>query len=154
MTESRGTFSMPAHPGSSSPQLSVRMSARRRKDTEPEMLLRRALHRRGLRYRTHLRVAGLPRRSIDIAFPRQRIAVFVDGCFWHGCPEHGTWPTSNESWWAQKLATNQARDQDTTSRLTDLGWRVIRIWEHESVDGAVDRVRAALAAPGLGDAGS
>ena len=96
--------------------------------------MRRLLHATGLRYRVALPVPGLPRRTIDIAFPRRRVAVFVDGCFWHGCPTHGTDPTSNSAWWAKKILTNQQRDADTTIHLQTLGWTVVRFWEHEDPD--------------------
>ena len=120
------------------------MSAARRKDTAAEMALRRELHRRGLRYRVTVQVPERPRRSIDIAFTRRKVAVFVDGCFWHGCPEHGTKPRSNSEWWRQKLAANAARDVDTTAVLEDLGWRVLRIWEHVPAEAGADVVESVL----------
>ncbi len=95
------------------------------------MALRRELHRRGLRYRVTVKVPDRPRRTIDIAFTRRKVAVFVDGCFWHGCPEHGTDPASNAAWWQTKLEANKLRDADTTHHLESLGWRVVRVWEHE-----------------------
>jgi DNA mismatch endonuclease (patch repair protein) len=116
------------------------MSRQRRRDTEPELALRRLLHARGLRYRVAWRIPGMPRRTVDIAFPRARIAVFVDGCFWHSCPIHGTSPAANGAWWATKLATNQARDAVTDAHFTQLGWHVIRIWEHEDASDAADRI--------------
>lgn len=122
------------------------MSTARRRDTGPELALRRLLHAAGLRYRVAYPVPGNRRRTIDIAFPTLRIAVFVDGCFWHGCPEHGTRPRSNESWWAVKLAANLARDQDTSARLAEQGWQVIRIWEHEEPDLAAQEVANAVSA--------
>lgn len=76
-------------------------------------------------------VPGFPRRTIDICFPRQRVAVFVDGCYWHGCPDHKGKAAHNADWWAAKLAGNKARDSETTSALEQHGWRVLRIWEHE-----------------------
>lgn len=106
------------------------------------MALRKELHRRGWRFRVQYRVDGLPRRSVDIAFPRIRVAVFVDGCFWHGCPEHGTRPQTNSDWWRWKLQKVSDRDADTTQRLEELGWTVVRIWEHvDAADGA-DTVEA------------
>lgn len=138
------TFNVPRHPGSSSPALSARMSTAKRRDTAPEVLLRRELHRRGRRYRVVVKVPGNNRRTIDIAFPRQRLAVFVDGCFWHGCLEHGTKPTSNATWWDQKLAANKARDEDTNRLLAEAGWTVLRIWEHEVVSEAAGRVESVL----------
>jgi DNA mismatch endonuclease (patch repair protein) len=123
------------------------MSSARRRDTAPERLLRRELHRRGRRFRVVTKVPGNNRRTIDIAFPRQRLAVFVDGCFWHGCPEHGTRPTANSQWWTVKLDANVARDLDTTHLLEDAGWRVLRLWEHVGVGEAADLVERMLECP-------
>lgn len=100
------------------------------------MLLRRELHRRGLRYRVDAALPGLPRRRADVLFARARVAVFVDGCFWHGCPEHKTAPAANSKWWAAKLARNVERDRDTDAHLRSLGWTVLRIWEHEDIEHA------------------
>ena len=122
----------------------MRMSTAKRRDTGPEMLLRRELHARGRRFRVATKVPGNNRRTIDIAFPRQRLAVFVDGCFWHGCPEHGTQPRANSEWWIQKLAANKARDEDTNRLLAERGWTVLRIWEHEPVAVAASSVEDAL----------
>lgn len=138
------TFRVPAHPGASSQERSARMSSAKRRDTLPEMLLRRELHRRGRRYRVVMKVPGNSRRTIDIAFPRQRVAVFVDGCFWHGCTEHGTQPSANAEWWSTKLAANLARDGDTNRLLLEAGWRVVRIWEHEDPREAANLVEALL----------
>lgn len=135
---------VPAHPGASSPEVSRRMAVAPRRDTAPELALRRALHAAGLRYRVGLPVPGQRRRTIDVAFTRARVAVFVDGCFWHGCPEHGTQPQSNSAWWTTKLSANQARDRDTDRLLAEAGWTVLRIWEHEDPAAAVDRVRAVV----------
>ncbi len=107
------------------------MQRQARKDTNPELELRRLLHRRGLRYRVGTKVPGMPRRTIDIAFTTVKVAIFVDGCFWHGCPEHGTWPAANGDWWRAKILKNQARDRETTEHLTEAGWCVRRVWEHE-----------------------
>jgi DNA mismatch endonuclease (patch repair protein) len=107
------------------------MSSQRRSDTAPELLLRRELHRRGLRFRVGVKVPGSPRRTIDIAFPKRQVAVFVDGCFWHRCPEHAVPAKNNSTWWAAKLAANVERDEQTTTLLVDQGWRVLRVWEHE-----------------------
>lgn len=116
----------------SSPRVSAQMSRLPSKDTQPEIALRRLLFGRGFRYRLHVRVPGLPRRTVDIAFPGMKVAVFVDGCFWHGCPEHGMLPRSNHEWWLQKLDGNRRRDGETTTHLKSLGWRVLRFWSHES----------------------
>lgn len=139
-----GTFNVPPHPGSSSPALSARMSRAKRRGTAPEVLLRRELHRRGRRFRVVYKVPGNNRRTIDIAFPRQRLAVFLDGCFWHGCPEHGNKPTSNSEWWTQKLKANVSRDADTNEFLQKAGWQVLRFWEHTLVNVAADCIESAL----------
>lgn len=122
------------------------MVANRAKDTRPEVELRSALHRRGLRFRKDHRVRVVSRGvRVDIAFPRQRLAVLVDGCFWHGCPEHMTWPKTNADWWHQKITLNQERDRATDERLLAGGWNVVRIWEHEPVEMAANRVAQTLA---------
>lgn len=123
-----------------------RMRAQMRSGTRPEKLLRSALHRKGHRFRVGLRVPGAPRRTIDIAFTRDRIAVFVDGCFWHRCPMHAAPVRTNGAWWDAKLAANVARDRDTDRTLTAAGWTVVRVWEHEPVETAVARVEEARAA--------
>ena len=129
---------------------SARLSKQRRRDTEPEVALRRELHRRGLRYfvdRAPLK--GLRRRA-DLVFPRRKVAVYVDGCFWHSCPEHATKPRNNAQWWADKLAANVARDRNTDERLEAQGWTVVRVWEHEPVADAADKVLRALGWSGDG----
>ena len=146
-------FTVPPHPGSSGAAVSGRMSALRRRDTNPELEIRRLLHAAGLRYRVAYPVPGRPRRTIDIAFTRRKVAVFVDGCFWHGCPEHGTRPSSNAEWWSAKLAANHARDGDTTALLEGQGWLVLRVWEHERSTRAVERIAGALAPEGNYSAG-
>jgi DNA mismatch endonuclease, patch repair protein len=116
------------------------MQRQARKDTNPEMELRRLLFGRGLRYRVGMKVPGMPRRTIDIAFTAAKVAVFVDGCFWHGCPEHGTWPAANGDWWRAKILKNRTRDRDTTEHLTESGWVVHRVWEHEQPAEAADEL--------------
>jgi DNA mismatch endonuclease (patch repair protein) len=128
----------------SSALVSAQMSRHPRKDTEPELALRRLLFARGLRYRVHLRVPGLSRRTIDIAFPGPKLAVFVDGCFWHGCPAHGTVPRSNEEWWRRKIEGTRRRDDETASHLAALGWEVLRFWCHEEAAAAADAVAAGV----------
>lgn len=123
---------------------SFRMSRQRRRDTDAEMMLRRLLHARGLRYRVDRPLPGMPRRRADLTFSSQRVVVFVDGCFWHGCPEHRTEPKNNGAWWAAKLARNVERDKETDAYLRDRGWTVLRIWEHEDPKRAADRVEAAV----------
>ena len=112
--------------------------------TAPEVAIRRALHRRGLRYRVNMPLPGIGKVRPDIVFTRVRVAVFVDGCFWHRCPEHGTSPKTNADWWRQKLDTNVERDRTTDTALVEAGWTVIRIWEHENATNAADRVEALL----------
>ena len=117
------------------------MRSTRQKDTPQELALRKVLHAHGLRFRVDYPVLG--RRRADVAFPRLRIAVFLDGCFWHGCPIHGTAPKTNAAWWKKKLQANGERDRDTTRRLAAEGWLVIRAWEHEDPnDVAADVARA------------
>ena len=135
-------------PSPSSEAVSQRMHRQRRSDTEPEMALRRDIHRRGLRYLVDaaLPVIGLGRRRADLLFTRRRVAVFVDGCFWHACPQHATWPKSNDTWWATKLRGNVRRDRDTDARLAEAGWLSLRVWEHEDAVAAADRVELAVRA--------
>ncbi|MCL2466873.1 MAG: very short patch repair endonuclease [Micrococcales bacterium] len=123
------------------------MSLAPRRDTGPEMALRRVLHAAGMRYRVGVPVPGQKRRTIDVAFTRAQVAVFVDGCFWHGCPQHGRAPEANSTWWATKLGANQARDRDTDRLLVEAGWTVVRVWEHEDPHTAARRVQAALRPP-------
>jgi DNA mismatch endonuclease (patch repair protein) len=123
------------------PALSQKMSTLARRDTTPEVQLRRELHRRGLRFRVQIKVPGNNRRTIDIAFTRVKLAVYVDGCFWHGCPEHHVRPQANSEWWRWKIERNQARDRDTDRVLEAAGWSVIRIWEHMPVLQAAERVQ-------------
>lgn len=122
------------------------MRRTRRRDTKPELALRRELHRRGLRYRVEYQVLPDVRRRADIVFTRPRVVVFVDGCFWHRCPLHRSEPRANPAFWQDKLAANEARDRDTDRRLQERDWTVVRIWEHEPPDQAADRVVAALRA--------
>jgi DNA mismatch endonuclease (patch repair protein) len=136
------------------------MRSNRHRDTAPELRLRRALHALGHRYRVSLPVqAGGVRVRPDIVFPRQRVAVFVDGCFWHCCALHGRRPADPTGYWTAKLDRNVERDRRVTSSLEAEGWRVVRIWEHEPVDEAVTFVAAALVTaphrrPGQARAGS
>jgi DNA mismatch endonuclease (patch repair protein) len=120
------------------------MSRQARRDTAPELALRQALHRRGLRYRVGLRPVRELRGAADIVFTAARVAVYVDGCFWHMCPEHSTMPTNNAAWWRAKLEGNRARDRRTDQVLDAHGWRVVRVWEHEDPDKAAERVSAVV----------
>jgi DNA mismatch endonuclease (patch repair protein) len=112
----------------------------RQKSTGAELDLRRALYARGLRYRLQMALLSKPRRVADIVFPGARVAVFVDGCFWHGCPLHGTWPKENADFWRAKIETNRARDEDTDRRLHAAGWEVVRVWAHEPASEAAGRI--------------
>jgi DNA mismatch endonuclease (patch repair protein) len=122
------------------------MQATPRRDTPAEIALRRELHRRGLRYRVdHAPLPELRRRA-DIVFTRRKVAVFCDGCWWHGCPEHRTWPKANAEWWEEKIDANKRRDGDTNARLAEAGWTVVRVWEHEDPVEAADRVETVVRA--------
>lgn len=123
-------------------QTSRRLSRQARRDTAAELAVRRELHRRGLRFRVEYPVPGLPRRRIDVAFTRRRVVVFVDGCFWHACPAHGTSPKNNGAWWDSKLRRNVERDRETGEALREAGWKVLRVWEHEDPSIAADRIAA------------
>lgn len=116
----------------SSAEASRRMARIRQTGTAAELALRKELYQKGLRYRVGFEVLKKPRRVADVAFPGLKIAVFVDGCFWHGCPLHATWPKHNAEFWKNKIEVNRARDADTNARLRALGWRIVRIWGHES----------------------
>ncbi|MFD3520574.1 very short patch repair endonuclease [Streptomyces sp. NPDC058653] len=134
----------------SSATVSARMSRQASRDTAPEVAVRKILHAAGLRYRVNVPVPGMPRRTIDIVFGPAKIAVFLDGCFWHGCPEHATSPKSNAEWWRAKLDKNIARDRETTEHLEAQGWTVLRFWEHEDpedISQAVARTKEATSPP-------
>ncbi len=122
------------------------MRAVGRRDTPQEKAVRSALHRRGLRFRVDNRPVKGIRRKADIVFGPARVAVFVDGCFWHGCPLHATWPKTNGEWWKNKLEANQRRDRDTDRRLEEAGWLVIRVWEHEDPEASAIVVANAVKA--------
>ncbi len=131
-------------PVPSSAAVSARMSRQGSRDTAPEVAVRRLLHASGLRYRVNVPVPGMARRTIDIVFPRTKVAIFLDGCFWHGCPQHATQPKSNAEWWRTKLDKNMSRDAETTEHLRDEGWTVLRFWEHEAPEDVADVVRGAV----------
>jgi DNA mismatch endonuclease, patch repair protein len=120
------------------------MRGNRKRDTRPELLLRSAVHHRGLRYRVARRPVSTLRWTADMVFVSARVAVFVDGCFWHGCPEHYGEPQTNTSYWGPKIARNRARDEVVNRELSQAGWTVLRIWEHEDVEGAAERVVVAV----------
>lgn len=139
-----GVTALP-HPKPTSAAATATMKANRRVDTAPERRVRSILHLRGRRFRKDrpLRADGRMIRP-DIVFGPARLAVFIDGCFWHGCDEHGTSPRSNADYWSEKLARNRRRDVKQTRALEAAGWRVLRIWEHVSPDEACDRIEAEL----------
>ena len=138
---------LPKAPVASTPAVRAVMQGNRKRGTRPERLLRSALTRRRLRYRLHLKIGSGPSAPRpDIVFARQKVAVFVDGCFWHGCPSHGVRPRTNPTYWNAKILRNQARDQANTDLLATLGWQVIRVWEHEDPEVAADRICAVLGA--------
>jgi DNA mismatch endonuclease (patch repair protein) len=122
------------------------MRSNRRRDTKSELAVRRALHAAGMRYFVDRPVATRSRAvRADIVFPRARLAVFIDGCFWHGCPVHGTMPARNRDYWAPKIARNSERDAEQTRRLETVGWTVARFWEHESPEVVVEAIARLLA---------
>lgn len=110
------------------------------RETHPEKLLRSALHKRGLRFRKDLRPEPALRITVDIVFTRQRVCVFVDGCFWHGCPLHFEVPKTNSDWWHEKIEDNKARDTRQTRQLEECGWRVLRYWEHDVTSASLSEV--------------
>lgn len=118
------------------------MRSNKGRDTSPELALRRRVHQLGLRYRVNERPLPSLRRTGDLVFPRSKLVVFVDGCFWHSCPDHGSLPAARRDWWATKLERTVQRDRETTDALEDAGWAVLRIWEHEDMDEAALRVAA------------
>lgn len=136
-----GTYPAPLNPGRSR-----NMQANRRANTKPEVALRSALHRLGYRYRKDhlLRLPDGTKARPDIVFTARKVAIFVDGCFWHVCPEHGRQPTTNEWYWTSKLRRNIERDRAADAALAAAGWTVLRIWEHEPVDEAVTAVVTAV----------
>lgn len=118
----------------SSERARQRFQVQKRRDTAPELQLRRAAHALGLRYYVGRQPLPELRRTADLVFPRARVAVFVDGCFWHGCPEHGCRVHGNNGWyWPEKIASNRRRDVDTNAWLREAGWTVVRVWEHEDM---------------------
>ncbi|MFD0850889.1 very short patch repair endonuclease [Actinomadura adrarensis] len=117
--------------GASSEGVRKSMQANKSRDTKPELALRRAVHSLGLRYRVSLRPLPAIRRTADLVFTRAKVAVFLDGCFWHGCPQHHTKARTNADYWAEKVVRNRERDAETDQVLDDAGWQVIRVWEHE-----------------------
>jgi DNA mismatch endonuclease, patch repair protein len=122
------------------------MRSTRGYDTAPQLAVRSLLHRAGLRFRVRYSIILGPRRWTrpDVVFTRARLAVYIDGCFWHGCPEHRTHPRNNSAYWAAKIEGNIARDADTDRRLDDLGWHVLRAWKHEDPASVAARIADAV----------
>ena len=135
---------LPRAPTASTPAVRAVMKANRGKDTQPECAIRSILHRRGLRFRKHTMPLRTLRCRADIVFPKQRVVVFVDGCFWHGCPVHGRKPTRNSTYWGIKLKLNSERDLRNDRVLKSAGWTVIRAWEHEDPQCVADRVERSV----------
>lgn len=120
------------------------MKGNRRRDTAPEMAVRRIVHARGLRYRVDARPVALLNRRADLVFSRVKVAVFIDGCFWHGCPDHHTVAKTNARYWAEKVANNRRRDLDTSERLLEAGWLVLRFWEHQAASEVAEAIVGAV----------
>lgn len=123
------------------------MRSNRSRDTAPELALRRAVHALGLRYRVAARPIPSIRRTADLVFVSARVAVFLDGCFWHGCPIHYRSPSANSTYWSAKVDRNRRRDGEVDSMLAEQGWQVVRVWEHEDVAEAARRVARAVLPP-------
>jgi DNA mismatch endonuclease (patch repair protein) len=133
---------IPPHPGSTSAAASAVARANRKTDTKPEREIRSMLHRCGYRFRKNFPIVLLGRRAIrpDIVFTKAKVAVFIDGCFWHCCPDHGTQPRANTAYWRAKLGRNVERDRENTMALASQGWEVVRVWEHVPVAMAVAEI--------------
>ncbi|MGE2736091.1 very short patch repair endonuclease [Mycolicibacterium vaccae] len=125
----------------SSPGVRASMRSNKGRDTKPEVALRSAVHALGLRYRVSTRPVKEIRRTADLVFSRAKVAVFLDGCFWHGCPDHHTVAVTNGDFWAAKVEGNRERDRDTDRKLADAGWVTVRVWEHEDPVVAARRIR-------------
>jgi DNA mismatch endonuclease (patch repair protein) len=125
----------------SSPSVRRRMQRQARSDTAAELAIRRQLFQLGLRYRVHVRPLRGVRRRVDVAFPRERVAVEVRGCFWHACPKHGCVPIANSDWWRRKFESNRRRDSLSAQWFREAGWKLIVVWEHERPDVAARRVQ-------------
>lgn len=128
----------------STPAVRAVMQGNRSRDTRPEVALRSAVHRKGLRYRVSVRPLPSLNRTADLVFRRAKVAVFVDGCYWHGCPEHYRLPSVNQEYWSAKVVRNVTRDRDTNDRLIESGWLPLRFWEHDDVATCAEQVRAAV----------
>ena len=145
MSAKRPATIVPKAPSASSPAVRAAMQGNRKRDTRPELALRSELHRRGYRYRIDKKPLETLRCRADIVFRRQKVAVFVDGCFWHGCPDHGTNPKTNAPYWSAKIARNMERDRLNDAELREAGWTVVRVWEHELAANAAGKIARLLA---------
>lgn len=123
------------------------MRGNRSRDTAPELAVRRLLHAQGLRFRVNLRPVASLRRTADVVFTRQRIAIFIDGCYWHGCPDHYVASKTNKEYWHAKIEANIARDEQTTAALITAGWTVLRYWSHVPPMEVADSITAHLPQP-------
>lgn len=137
-------------PEPSSESARNRMESQPQRDTVPEKRIRKIIHQMGLRYRIDYYPIPSIRRKADLAFIGPKVAVFVDGCFWHGCPEHGTWPKANKAFWRDKIETNRRRDIDTNRRLMENKWLPVRIWEHEDPEKAARKIARVVRARVIG----
>ena len=126
------------------------MRANRRRDTSPELAVRSAVHALGLRYRVDSKPLSDLNRRADLVFATAKVAVFVDGCYWHGCAEHGTQAKTNAEYWELKIRRNKARDAETDARLAEAGWTVVRVWEHEEVSEVAERIESVVRKRGSG----
>lgn len=136
---------MTGNPPASSPAVEARMKRQRQRDTKAETAVRRELHARGLRFRVDSTLEPGLRTRGDIVWKTLRLVVFIDGCYWHGCPVHATRPKANATWWATKLDANIARDSRNNEALAQLGWRVLRFWEHEDPTDTADAIAIEVA---------
>lgn len=144
LTSDEGPWLPPDGSWASSAARRRNMQAIRSRDTEPERLIRRLVHAYGLRYRVSARPLPDLRRTADMVFRPAKVAVFIDGCYWHGCPKHYVPPKTNPGYWSDKVARNMARDRDTDQQLIDAGWTVLRFWEHESPEACADQIILAV----------
>jgi DNA mismatch endonuclease, patch repair protein len=140
-----------SQPKPSSDNARRRMQGTPQRDTPCELAIRAELHKRGVRFRVNAKPLSFSRRTADILFIGKRVAVFVDGCFWHQCPRHGTVPKANKAWWKSKFDANRRRDRDTNKALKSSGWQVVRVWEHQNPVRAANRIIKTLNARKLDD---
>ncbi|WP_071655715.1 very short patch repair endonuclease [Mangrovactinospora gilvigrisea] len=152
--ENSGSWAAPEGSWASSAANRKSMLGNRNRDTSPELALRRLVHAAGLRYRVAAKPLAKMRRTADMVFRPTRIAVFIDGCYWHGCPDHFVQPKTNPEYWENKIGGNIRRDRETDQRLTDEGWLVLRFWEHQPAEECAaiveDAVRTRRQALGTG----